>query len=230
MAFAVKDRIPNSGEVRPDMKFSSKAFLFIIAGLYLALGGVAGYTTVNAVLLLLLGIERYRWDRSRWSVILIAVSSLVLIINQFALFALIILVSLALYYFRSRPLTPGLYRSAHRLILNMRLDEQSWVLKSMSFWQAVGEIRMDMSLAVPEEKETTIILQGLVGDVDLTIPEDYGIQVEASVMVGQIAFRQSRDGGMMHRLSWRSPDYDQREYRMKLQLFYLVGDIKIRTV
>jgi lia operon protein LiaF len=100
----------------------------------------------------------------------------------------------------------------------------------MSFWQAVGEIRMDMSLAVPEEKETTIILQGLVGDVDLTIPEDYGIQVEASVMVGQIAFRQSRDGGMMHRLSWRSPDYDQREYRMKLQLFYLVGDIKIRTV
>lgn len=212
------------------MKFSSNAFLLIMAGLYLAFGGVAGFATVNAVLLLLLGIYRYRWDRSRWSILLIVVSTLMLIINQFALFAVIILASLGFYYFRSRPSAPGLYRSAHRLMLNMRLDEQSWVLKSMSFWQAVGEIRMDMTLAVPEEKETTIILQGLVGDVDLTVPEDYGLQVEASVMVGQIGFRQTRDGGMMHRLSWRSPDYDQREYRMKLQLFYLVGDIKIRTV
>nr|WP_255570880.1 cell wall-active antibiotics response protein LiaF [Cohnella sp. CFH 77786] len=112
----------------------------------------------------------------------------------------------------------------------MRLDEQSWVLQSMSFWQAVGEIRMDMTLAIPEEKETTIVLQGLVGDVDLTVPEDYGLQVEASVFVGQIGYKQSRDGGMLHRLSWRSPDYDSREYRLKLQLFYLVGDIKIRTV
>jgi lia operon protein LiaF len=212
------------------MRLSSTALLFILAGLYLAFGGIAGYATVNAVLLLLLGIERYRFDRWRWSVLLIAVSSLTLLIHQFALFALIILISLAFYYFRARPPTPGLYRSAHRLILNMRLDEQSWVLKSMSFWQAVGEIRMDISLAIPEEKETTIILQGLVGDVDLTVPEDYGLQVEASVMVGQIGFRQSRDGGVMHRLSWRSPNYEEREYRMKLQLFYLVGDIKIRTV
>ncbi|WP_169306753.1 cell wall-active antibiotics response protein LiaF [Cohnella pontilimi] len=212
------------------MIIASNAFLLIAAGLYLALGGVAGFATVNAVLLLLLGIYRYRWDRSRWSILLIAVSSLMLIINQFALFAIIILASLGIYYFRGRPNMPGLYRSAHRLMLNIRLDEQSWVLKSMSIWQAVGEIRMDMTVAVPEEQETIIILQGLVGDVDLTVPEDYGLHVEASVMVGQIGFRQTRDGGMMHRLSWRSPDYEEREYRLKLQLFYLVGDIKIRTV
>jgi len=116
------------------------------------------------------------------------------------------------------------------LFLNMRLGEESWVLQSMSYWQAVGEIRLDLSLAIPEEKETTIVLQGLVGDVDLTIPEDYGLQIEASVLIGQIEFGQTKDGGMMHRLSWRSPDYDRREYRVKLQLFYLVGDMKIRTV
>jgi lia operon protein LiaF len=206
------------------------AMLFIAAGLYLALGGMAGYATVNAALLLFLGIQRFRWDRSRLAVILIAVTTLVLIINQFAIFAIIVLLSLGFYYFRSRPHLSGVHRSAHRLILNMRLDEHSWVLQPMSIWQAVGEIRLDLSLAIPEEKETTIVLQGLVGDVDLTIPEDYGLQVEASVLVGQIGFKQSRDGGMLHRVSWRSPDYDQREYRVKLQLFYLVGDIKIRTV
>jgi len=212
------------------MKLSGQVLLFVAAGLYLALGGLLGYATVNAAILLYIGFVRFRLDRSRWAVVLMAISTLVLILNQFAIFALIVLFSLGLYYFRSRPHASVHHRSAHRLFLNMRLDEQSWVLKSMSFWQAIGEIRLDLSLAMPEEKETSIVLQGLVGDVDLTIPEDYGLQIEASVLIGQVGFGQTKDGGMVHRLSWQSPDFDQREYRVKLQLFYLVGDIKIRTV
>jgi lia operon protein LiaF len=212
------------------MKRSSNAILFIVAGLYLALGALAGYATVNAVVLLLLGIDRYRSDRSRLSIIVIAISTLVLIINQFALFAIIVLISLGIYYFRARPPAFGNYVGKHKLFLNMRHDEQSWVLQSMSFWHAIGEIRMDMSLAVPEDKETTIVLQGLVGDLDLMVPDDYGIQVEASVLLGQVSFKQIKEGGMFHRLSWRSPNYDECEQRVKLQLFYLVGDIKIRTV
>jgi lia operon protein LiaF len=212
------------------MKMPSNAILFITAGIYLALGGMAGYATVNAVVLLLLGIERYRWDRSRLSIILIAVSTLLLIVNQFALFAIVVLVSLGTYYLRARPPAFGTYVNKHRLFLNMRLDEQSWVLHSMSFWHVIGEIRMDMSLAVPEDKETTIVLQGLVGDLDLIVPDDCGLQVEASVLLGQISFKQMKEGGMFHRLSWRSPNYDECEQKLKLQLFYLVGDIKIRTV
>jgi len=161
--------------------------MFIVAGLYLALGAVAGYATVNAIVLLIIGIERYRSDRSRISIIVIAISILVLIINQLGLFMLIILISLAIYYFRTRPPGFGTYISKHRLFLNMRLDEQSWVLHSMSFWHVLGEIRMDMSLAVPEDKETTIVLQGLVGDLDLIIPDDFGIQVDASVLLGQVS-------------------------------------------
>ena len=211
---------------------SPLAFLFIAAGLYLAIGGFVGFATVNAALLLCLGIYRFRMDRSRLSVIVMAASVLVLIIDQFVLLAFIVLLSLGYYYFKSRQLAKGTGQSRvkHRLLLNLRLDEQSWVLQSMSYWQAIGEIRMDLSLAVPEEKETVIILQGLLGDADLTIPEDYGLEIEASVLIGQIGFGQTQDSGMLHRVSWRSPDYDRREYKVKLQLFYLVGDIKIRTV
>ncbi|RED64362.1 cell wall-active antibiotics response protein LiaF [Cohnella phaseoli] len=212
------------------MRRSSNAIVFIAAGLYLALGAVAGYATVNAVLLLLLGVHRYRSDRSRLSVVVIAISTLVLIVNQFALFVVVVLVSLGIYYFRARPPEFGTHVSNHRLFMNMRMEEQSWVLRSMSYWHAFGEIHMDMSLAVPEEKETTIVLQGVVGNVDLIVPEDYGMQVEASVLIGQASFRQIQEGGMIQRLSWKSPNYEQSEQKLKLQLFYLVGDIKIRTV
>lgn len=212
------------------MKLSSHAWLFIVAGLYLALGGLLGYNTVNAAIVLGLGIWRFRWDRSRWAGVLIGISLLVLILSQFIFFALLVLFSLGFYYVRTRPHAARHSRSAHRLFLNLRLDEEPWVLHAMSYWHAIGEVRLDLSMAMPEEKETTIILQGLIGDVDLTVPADYGLEIEASVMIGQIGFGQEKDGGMMHRLSWRSANYEEREFQVKLQLFYLVGDIKIRTV
>ncbi|MFC5469987.1 cell wall-active antibiotics response protein LiaF [Cohnella suwonensis] len=212
------------------MRKPSNAIVLIAAGLYLALGSVAGFASVNAALLIFLGVVRYRTDRSRVSVIVIAISTLVLVVSQFALFAILVLISLGIYYFRARPPAFGTHVGKHRLFLNMRLDEQSWVLQSMSFWHAIGEIRMDMSQAVPEDKETTIVLQGLVGDLELIVPDDYGIEVDASVLIGQVSFKQIKEGGLFHRLSWKSPNYDQCETRLKLQLFYLVGDIKIKTV
>ncbi|MFC5403003.1 cell wall-active antibiotics response protein LiaF [Cohnella soli] len=216
--------------MRIDMKKPNNAIVLIAAGLYLALGAFAGFASVNAALLIFLGVLRYRIDRSRVSVIVVAISSLVLVVSQFALFAILVLSSLAIYYFKARPQAFGPHVGKHKLFLNMRLDEPSWVLQSLSFWHAVGEIRMDMSQAVPEEKETTIVLQGLVGDLELIVPDDYGIEVDASALIGQVSFRQTKEGGLFHRLSWKSPNFEQCETRLKLQLFYLVGDIKIKTV
>lgn len=214
------------------MKRSNNAILLIAAGIYLALGALTDFDSLNAALLLLVGMDRYRTDRWKWSIILMAVCGFVIIINHFSVFALLVLVSIAIYYYRTKSQQTGIRSRANRnkLFLNIRLDEQSWVLHSMNYWQAVGEIRMDLSLAVPEEKDTKIILHGLVGDVDLVVPEDYGLEVEASVLLGQIRLKMTQESGMFHRLSWRSPDYEQKEQRLKLQLFYLVGDIKIRTV
>lgn len=212
------------------MPMSKKAMTIIAAGLYLALGAVAGYATVNAALLLLIGVDRYRWDRSRLSFLLIAISILVLIVNQFAMFALVVLISLGIFYFKAKPPSAGRYVSKHQLLLNMRSDDRSWVLHSMSLWHAIGDVKLDMTLAVPEDRQLTIVLQGLVGDVDLIVPDDYGLEVEASVLLGQISFRNTTEGGLFHKLSWRSPDFEARETQLKLQLFYLVGDIKIRTI
>lgn len=212
------------------IKWSNSAILFLAAGIYLAIGAIAGYMTVNALVLLLLGVERYRWDRSRLAIGLMVAATVLLIVSHFALFALVVLLSLGIYYFRSKPYITRANMNKHRLVLNLRHDEQSWLMQSMSYWHAVGEIRLDMSLAVPEEKMTSIVLQGLIGDLDLIVPEDCGLQVEASVLLGQISFKQTTEGGVLHRLSWKSPDYEQCEQQLKLNLFYLIGDIKIRTV
>ncbi|MBN2982706.1 cell wall-active antibiotics response protein LiaF [Cohnella algarum] len=209
---------------------SNQALVFIAAGCYLMLGGIAGYLTANTIVLLVLGVDRFKRDRNRLAAVLIAIAVLTLIINEFGLVVAIVLISLGLFYRKTKPQAGGNFVSRHRLLLHLRLDRPSWILRSMAYWHAFGESRVDLTMAVPEERETTVVLQGIVGDAEWIVPEDYGLQIEASVLLGQIHWNAIQEGGVAQKVVWRSPDYEQKEHQVKLQLFYLVGNIRIRQM
>ncbi|MNJ56935.1 hypothetical protein D3C77_525030 [compost metagenome] len=59
---------------------------------------------------------------------------------------------------------------------------------------------------------------------------DYGVDIEAFVLFGKIDFREENTTGMMNRLYWKSPQYEQSEYKVKIVMSYLVGDIDIKLV
>lgn len=213
-----------------NLNLSKKSLVFIAAGLYLAVGAIAGFATVNAAILLWLGIERYRQDRSRLSVAVIAVSAIVLVVNQIGLVLAIGLILAAIYFLRVRPSDRVGFVSRPRLILNMRQDRPGWVLRSMGCWHLYGEVRLDLTGAVPEENATNVVLQGIVGDIEIVVPEDYGVQVEANVLLGQVTVDGQGDGGMMRRMSWSSPGLVSQDQQIKLQFNYIVGNIRIRPI
>jgi len=74
------------------------------------------------------------------------------------------------------------------------------------------------------------MFQGIVGDVDLVIPEDYGVEIEAFVLFGQIDFSHDKETGMLNRLYWKSPNYETRDQKVKIIISYLVGDVDIRLL
>lgn len=213
-----------------NLNLSKKSLVFIAAGLYLAVGAIAGFATVNAAILLWLGIERYRQDRSRLSVAVIAVSAIVLVVNQIGFVVAIGLILAAVYYLRVRPSSGVGYASRPRLILNMRQDQPGWVLRSMGCWHLYGEVRMDLNGVVPEDNATNVVLQGIVGDIEIVVPEDYAVQVEANVLLGQVTVDGQGDGGMMRRMSWSSPGLARQDQQIKLQFNYIVGNIRIRPI
>ncbi|MEK0316464.1 cell wall-active antibiotics response protein LiaF [Cohnella sp. 56] len=212
-----------------NLNLSRKSWVLIAAGLYLAIGAIAGFATINAAILLWLGIERYRQDRSRLSVAVIAVSAIVLVVNQIGLVLVLGLILAAIYYLRVRPGGEG-FVSRPRLVLNMRQDRPGWVLRSMGSWHLYGEVRLDLTGAVPEDNMTTVVLQGLVGDIEIVVPEDYGVQIEANVLLGQVTTGGQGNEGMMRRVSWSSPGLARQQQQIKLQLYYVVGNIRIRPI
>ncbi|MNJ00048.1 hypothetical protein D3C73_1592820 [compost metagenome] len=72
------------------------------------------------------------------------------------------------------------------------------------------------------------MFQGIVGDIDLVVPEDYGVEIEAFVMFGQIEFEPNRETGMLNKLYWKSPNYDNSDQKVKIIISYVIGDVDIR--
>ncbi len=206
------------------------AILLIAAGLFLFFGSLVGYFTVTAVLILWLAIMKIRAN-DNIGYVLLGVAVIMLLNDHFVAMVAVILVLAGLYYYSSRDVSAqdGFWKKQN-VLESLKWNKEQWELRDMSITNVIGEIRMDFSLAVIEEKETTVVLQGVVGDVDIIIPEDIGVAINASVLIGQIDIGREKEAGLGNKLVWRSPDYDECEYKVNLEISYAFGDVKIRRL
>lgn len=207
------------------------ALLLIGAGLFLLLQKVLSFPTLVALLLLTLGLYRIRVIGDKKGYVAAGIGVIIVISSHFTVIMAIILISLGIFYIRSKQLhRDDAYVRKHKLVESLKRDKDPWVLRNMSVWNIVGEMNLDLSLAMPEQQETTIVLQGIFGDIDILVPDDFGVSVSATVTFGQINVHHEKDIGMLNKIEWQSANYMQSEHKVKLIIFYLVGDIDIKKL
>lgn len=85
-------------------------------------------------------------------------------------------------------------------------------------------------MALPEQEETTIVLYGLMGDVELYVPSEYGIMMDVFVGVGRIRLNGEVDSGFLNKVQWQSPGYHQSRQRLKFVVAYLIGDVDMKRL
>ncbi|MGG0825129.1 cell wall-active antibiotics response protein LiaF [Paenibacillus turicensis] len=207
-------------------------FGFIAFSFLIIFGKHLGFFSVVALLVLSLGIYKIRKGEDvRQGYILVAIGSGLILLKNFMLVAAIIMISLGFYFAKVRKVQADRnYTQKQSITTNIQWDRDPWVLRNTSMWHIVGELDIDLSLAIEEEHSHIVIFQGIVGDVDLTIPMDYGVDIEVFVLFGKLNFRDEKTTGMMNRLYWKSPQYEQNEYKVKIVISYLVGDVDIKFI
>lgn len=206
--------------------------VFIAAGVFLLLNKlIHNPATIIALFMLLLGIYCIRSAYEKKGYILLAAGTVILIGGHFMIVLALILISLGFFYLRSRQIHgDGRFLQKQKLVESLKWDKEPWVLRSMSIWNVIGELNFDFSLAIPEEKEVTIVLQGVIGDIDIILPDDFGIDVQSSVFFGQVDVVKEKEAGLVNKIYWRSPNYETSEHRVKLIVSYIVGDIDIKVI
>lgn len=207
------------------------AFLLIGAGLFVLLHEVIGSVTVVALALIIAGIYRIRMFNDKKGLIITVIGVVVLISSHFIIVLAALLLSLGFFYIKSRQMhRDESYLQKHNIVESMKRDQEPWVLKNMSMWNIVGEMNLDLSMAMPEQEETTIVLQGILGDIDIRVPADYGVHISASVTFGNLSVLHLQDTGVLNKAEWESANYDQSETKVRIIIYYTIGDVDIKLV
>ncbi|MGP0586522.1 cell wall-active antibiotics response protein LiaF [Paenibacillus timonensis] len=206
------------------------AIALIGFGVLLIFGKWLSFFTIVALLFLAFGIYKIRQgEQVKTGYIFLAIGGGMILLDHFMLVLAILMISLGYYYAKIRKTQPqGNYVQKQNITSSIRWDRDPWSLRNTSMWHVLGELDIDLSLAMVEGGHNVLMFQGIVGDVDLVIPEDYGVEIEAFVLFGQIDFSQDKETGMLNRLYWKSPNYELRDQKVKIIISYLVGDVDIR--
>ncbi len=211
------------------------AVVLIGIGLLILLEPFVGFFTIVALLLLLIGVLRLRRGRMRQGYICLASGIGILLLDHIMLLFGILLISLGWFYVRANKAHQGQkHRTQQGFVRTSQHNRDPWMLQSTSSWHVIGDIDYDLSLAIAEESETVLYFHGIIGDLDFTIPEEYGVEIEANVLFGQIGFDPDhrsgtqRRQGIWNQVQWKSENYLTSVQRVKLVVFYVAGDLNIR--
>lgn len=206
------------------------AFAIIIIGIIMLLNQHINLLTAAALILLTIGMIQVRKGDTHKGHRYLAIGGCLLLLGNLMIVFLIVLASLAYFYSKNKKMhLHGDVMRKQNFLARYYWDQVPWTLRSMSLWHAIGEVNADLSLSIPEEKQTIVLVQGIMGNVRLTLPEDYGVEIEASVMFGRISLNGEKDSGMMNKLIWRTPGYETSEHKAKFVISYIVGDLSIHN-
>ncbi|TMV46401.1 hypothetical protein FE783_25880 [Paenibacillus mesophilus] len=207
------------------------AIVLIAAGLFILIEHYINFFTIAALLFIALGVYKIRSSPDKTGYVLLGVGVILLFSGHFTFILSVVLISLGLFYMKSKQAhRDDSYTQKQTILESFKRDKEPWELKNTSMWNVVGEIYMDLSLVMLDQKETTIVLQGVFGDVDIIVPEFLGVSVNASALVGQINAGNEKETGLVNKVIWQSPNYETSDQKVKLLVSYVVGDIDIKMV
>lgn len=201
----------------------------ISLGFIMLFGRWFGFFTIVALLLMFAGVLQIRHGHVKKGYILLGVGAVLLLLEHLMLIIGISLISLGIFYGKSkRAHTTTKYVQKQNFMSNFDWDGAPWVMRSLSVWHVLGEADVDLSLALPEERQTVLMFHGMLGDIDLMIPDYYGVEIEASILFGSIHMDDRKETGILNRVRYKSPNYETSEYKVKFIVSYLGGDLNIR--
>ncbi|MBW4082747.1 cell wall-active antibiotics response protein LiaF [Paenibacillus sp. S150] len=199
-------------------------------GCMMIFGRWLGFFSIVALLFLLLGIYRTTSGKVKQGYTLLGVGAVLLLLDHMLLVLAICLISLGMFFVKSKRIQRrGGFMQKQSFSSRFDWDLSPWVMRSLSAWHVLGEADIDLSLAMAEDPETVMLFQGIFGDTDIYLSEDYGVEIEAFVLFGSIEFGSHRDTGMLNRLNWKSANYDSCEQKVKFNISYIMGDLDVRA-
>jgi len=97
-----------------------------------------------------------------------------------------------------------------------------------SVGNSIGAVRIDLSGVIPADGEQVLTIDGVIGEVRLTLPKDVATAVEASTTLGEVVINEARKGGFSPSLAVESPGYAAAPRKLRVKISHLIGEIEVK--
>lgn len=122
------------------------------------------------------------------------------------------------------------YRQEVSSLLGDFILRHRFELNDMRISNGLGDVKIDLSQAIIPHGDTTIEIFAGLGDVQLYIPYDLDVSVEASVLLGTLDVLNYKQDGFTRRTQTKSVRYDEATRRVNILVTLGLGDVDVRYV
>jgi lia operon protein LiaF len=127
-----------------------------------------------------------------------------------------------------RPQLIGSGTASRQKLLGDIRRRGEWQVSDEEFWLGIGDVTLDMTQAEIPTGETHLRVVQFVGDVRVSLPEEVGVSLSSTAMIGSVrAFGRKRDI-FFTPLRLSSENYETAERKVRLETSMFIGDVRIR--
>lgn len=112
----------------------------------------------------------------------------------------------------------------------LQMMKQPFDLNDLNISGFIGDIKIDLSKAMIPEGENTIVISGVIGNVDIYVPSDLEVAVSSAVFIGDINLIGSKKSGLSTKVYAESSDFSESKRRVKVSVSLFIGDVDVKYV
>jgi len=127
-----------------------------------------------------------------------------------------------------RPSMVGPDTRIHQKVLGDIRRSGAWDVVDEEIWIGVGDVRLDLTEATVPTGESKVQIFGLVGDVDLIVPQEVGVSVSSWAFATDGKIFGEKEASFVVPLNVESDGYEMAERRIHLETYFFVNDLTVK--
>ncbi|MFD1394509.1 cell wall-active antibiotics response protein LiaF [Kroppenstedtia eburnea] len=118
----------------------------------------------------------------------------------------------------------------YNLFGEINVGKVPFSLENKHYWVGFGSIDLNLTQAIIPNGETLLRANGMFGSINVYLPSQLPTRVNGLCQLGSIDIMGVEDGGIIKQTSFQSPDFEEAEQRLVLDLSMVCGEIRVVRV
>ncbi|QQE77660.1 cell wall-active antibiotics response protein LiaF [Alicyclobacillus sp. SO9] len=113
---------------------------------------------------------------------------------------------------------------------DLNVGQQPWVLKDLSLWNGVGDVRVNLNTARAESGTYHINIGGWIGDVRVLVPYGLPVHIVSDINIGDVKMFGESHSGMHPNVEYEDEEFEEADTKVFINIELKIGDVQIMKV